>query len=118
MRRVVVYRDGNQLAAQIGPDWVQGIAGSGDTVADARRSTRSHLFCQEAPASFEARGPRASHTSIFADDVALGVGITTGVDAGSSGPEYSPCLVPRYAFLFQSHIESPPMLLQSLIDTP
>ena len=38
MRRMVVYRDGNQLAAQIGPDWVEGIAGFGDTVADARRS--------------------------------------------------------------------------------
>ena len=37
MRRVVVYRDGNQLAAQIGPDWVEGIAGFGDTVADAVR---------------------------------------------------------------------------------
>jgi len=32
-----VYRDGNQMAAQIGPDWVQGIAGFGDTVADALR---------------------------------------------------------------------------------
>ena len=28
MRQVVVYRDGNQMAAQIGPDWVDGIAGS------------------------------------------------------------------------------------------
>jgi len=37
MRQVVVYRDGNQMAAQIGPDWVQGIAGFGDTVADAVR---------------------------------------------------------------------------------
>jgi hypothetical protein len=37
MRRVAVYRDGNQMAAQIGPDWVQGIAGFGDTVADALR---------------------------------------------------------------------------------
>ena len=37
MRRVIVYRDGNQMAAQIGPDWVQGIAGFGDTVADAVR---------------------------------------------------------------------------------
>jgi hypothetical protein len=26
MRRVAVYRDGNQIAAQIDPDWVQGIA--------------------------------------------------------------------------------------------
>ena len=32
-----MYRDGNQMAAQIGPDWVQGIAGFGDTVADALR---------------------------------------------------------------------------------
>ena len=30
-----MYRDGNKIAAQIGPDWVQGIAGFGDTVADA-----------------------------------------------------------------------------------
>ena len=37
MRRVAVYRDGNQIAAQIGPDWVQGIAGFGYTVADALR---------------------------------------------------------------------------------
>src|SRR5215467_3935935 len=37
MRRIAVYRDGNQMAAQIGPDWVQGIAGFGDTVADAVR---------------------------------------------------------------------------------
>lgn len=37
MRRIAVYRDGNQMAAQIGPDWVQGIAGFGDTVADALR---------------------------------------------------------------------------------
>lgn len=37
MRRIVVYRDGNQMAAQIGPDWVQGIAGFGDTVGDALR---------------------------------------------------------------------------------
>jgi hypothetical protein len=32
-----VYRDGSKMAAQIGPDWVQGLAGSGDTVADAVR---------------------------------------------------------------------------------
>lgn len=37
MRRVLVYRDGNQKAAQIGPDWLEGIAGFGDTVADAFR---------------------------------------------------------------------------------
>src|SRR2546427_11299741 len=37
MRRIAVYRDGNQMAAQIGPDWVEGIAGFGDTVADALR---------------------------------------------------------------------------------
>src|SRR5947207_9967867 len=37
MRRIAVYRDGNKMAAQIGPDWVEGIAGFGDTVADALR---------------------------------------------------------------------------------
>jgi hypothetical protein len=37
MRRIAVYREGNQMAAQIGPDWVRGIAGFGDTVADAMR---------------------------------------------------------------------------------
>src|ERR1700674_5394111 len=37
MRRIAVYRDGTKMAAQIGPDWVQGIAGFGDTVADALR---------------------------------------------------------------------------------
>jgi hypothetical protein len=37
MRRVIVYRDGNRMAAQIGPDWVEGIAGFGSTVADALR---------------------------------------------------------------------------------
>ena len=45
MRRVVVYRDGNQMAAQIGPDWVQGIAGFGDTVADAVRDL-AYLFAK------------------------------------------------------------------------
>jgi hypothetical protein len=35
MRRIGVYRDGDQMAAQIGPDWVLGIAGFGDTVAEA-----------------------------------------------------------------------------------
>jgi hypothetical protein len=34
---VAVYRDGNQLAAQIGPDRVEGIADFGDTIADALR---------------------------------------------------------------------------------
>ena len=33
MRRIAVYRGGNQIAAQIGPDLVQGIAGFGSTVA-------------------------------------------------------------------------------------
>jgi hypothetical protein len=37
MRRIAVYRDGNQMGAQIGPDWVKGIAGFGDTVPDALR---------------------------------------------------------------------------------
>jgi hypothetical protein len=37
MRRIAVYRDGSKMAAQIGPDWVEGIAGFGDTVADALR---------------------------------------------------------------------------------
>src|ERR1051326_8015733 len=37
MRRIAVYRDGNKMAAQIGPDWVEGIGGFGDTVADALR---------------------------------------------------------------------------------
>ena len=37
MRRIAVYRDGNQMAAQIGPDLVVGIAGFGDTVPDALR---------------------------------------------------------------------------------
>jgi len=37
MRRIVVYRDGNQMGAQIGPDLVRGIAGFGDTVPDALR---------------------------------------------------------------------------------
>ena len=45
MRRVAVYRDGNQMAAQIGPDWVQGIAGFGDTVADALRDL-AYLFAE------------------------------------------------------------------------
>jgi hypothetical protein len=35
MRRVTVYRDGNQMAAKIGPDRLKGIAGFGDTIADA-----------------------------------------------------------------------------------
>ena len=33
MRRIAIYRDGNQMAAQIGPDWVEGIAGFGETIA-------------------------------------------------------------------------------------
>jgi hypothetical protein len=37
MRRIAIYRDGNQIAAQIGPDWVSGIAGFGDTVVYAIR---------------------------------------------------------------------------------
>ena len=37
MRPIAVYRDGNKMAAQIGPDWVQGLTGFGDTVADALR---------------------------------------------------------------------------------
>ena len=37
MRRVALYRDGNQMATQIGPDWVEGIARFGDTVAEALR---------------------------------------------------------------------------------
>src|SRR6266498_3061767 len=37
MRRIAIYRDGDQMAAQIGPDWVEGIAGFGDTVVDAIR---------------------------------------------------------------------------------
>jgi hypothetical protein len=37
MRRIAVYRDETKMAAQIGPDWVQGIAGFGDTVAEALR---------------------------------------------------------------------------------
>ena len=45
MRRIAVYRDGNQMAAQIGPDWVQGIAGFGDTVADALRDL-AHSFAE------------------------------------------------------------------------
>jgi hypothetical protein len=41
MRRIAVYREGNNMAAQIGPDWVEGIAGFGDTVADALRDLAS-----------------------------------------------------------------------------
>jgi hypothetical protein len=52
MRRVVVYRDGNMMAAQIGPDWVQGIAGFGHTVADALRN----LACSFAEHRYELRG--------------------------------------------------------------
>ena len=37
MRRISVYREGNQMAAQIGPDWVQGIAGFGSTAPNAIR---------------------------------------------------------------------------------
>jgi hypothetical protein len=33
MRRVTVYRDGSKMAAQVGPDWVEGIAGFGETIA-------------------------------------------------------------------------------------
>ena len=33
------------MAAQIGPDWVQGTAGFGDTVADALRDL-AHLFAE------------------------------------------------------------------------
>jgi hypothetical protein len=35
MLRITVYRDGNQMGAQIGPDWVEGIAGFGETIAGA-----------------------------------------------------------------------------------
>jgi hypothetical protein len=37
VRRITVYRDGNKMPAQIGPDWVHGLAGFGITVADAAR---------------------------------------------------------------------------------
>ena len=40
------------MAAQIGPDWVQGIAGFGDTVADAVRDL-AYLFAEH---RYELRG--------------------------------------------------------------
>src|ERR1700716_2388548 len=52
MQRIAVYRDGNKMAAQIGPDWVQGIAGFGDTVADALRDL-AYLFAEH---RYELRG--------------------------------------------------------------
>jgi hypothetical protein len=52
MRRIAVYRDGNQMAAQIGPDWVEGIAGFGETVADAVRDL-AHSFARH---RYELRG--------------------------------------------------------------
>jgi hypothetical protein len=55
MRRIAVYRDGNQMAAQIGPDWVQGIAGFGDTVADALRDL-AHAFADH---GYQLRGNAA-----------------------------------------------------------
>ena len=47
-----MYRDGNQMAAQIGPDWVQGIAGFGDTIGDALRDL-AYLFAEH---RYELRG--------------------------------------------------------------
>src|SRR5215471_204342 len=55
MRRIAIYRDGNQMAAQIGPDWVEGIAGFGDTVADAMRDL-AYLFADH---GYELRGNSA-----------------------------------------------------------
>src|ERR1700687_3273963 len=52
MRRIAVYRDGSKMAAQIGPDWVQGIAGFGDTVADALRDL-AYSFAEH---NYELRG--------------------------------------------------------------
>jgi hypothetical protein len=55
MRRISVYRDGNQMAAQIGPDWVEGIAGFGGTAADALRGLASSF----ADHGYELRGKSA-----------------------------------------------------------
>ena len=37
MRRIAIFRDGNQMGAMIGPDLVKVLGGFGDTVADALR---------------------------------------------------------------------------------
>ena len=50
-----MYRDANKMAAQIGPDWVQGIAGYRDTAADALRDLASSF----AGYGYELRGNAA-----------------------------------------------------------
>jgi hypothetical protein len=37
MRRIAIFRDGNQMCAMIGPDLVVGLGGFGDTVPEALR---------------------------------------------------------------------------------
>jgi hypothetical protein len=55
MRRIAVYRDGSQMAPQIGPDWVHGVAGFGATVPDALRDL-AHAFADH---GYELRGDAA-----------------------------------------------------------
>jgi hypothetical protein len=37
MRRIAIFREGNQMCSMIGPDWVGGLGGFGETVPEALR---------------------------------------------------------------------------------